>query len=153
MYLYKNKACLIMKYYVDEYKSCFQLSVDNQKNAGQIKLVRSTYLVLILTLVSYINFGQTKPLIIKGKFDNCTVGQIYITFKAGLEETVRDSIKINSDGSFFYKTYQCRIPQSTSLSVPRFVIIDKKGKIVTLDAPRPSDPNNLMRILDRKLSK
>jgi thiol-disulfide isomerase/thioredoxin len=32
-------------------------------------------------------------------------------------------------------------------SVPRFVIIDKKGKIVTLDAPRPSDPNKLMKIL------
>jgi hypothetical protein len=38
-------------------------------------------------------------------------------------------------------------------SVPRFAIIDKKGKIVTLDAPRPSDPNNLMMILDQELSK
>jgi len=89
-----------------------------------MKLMRLIYLLLVLTLVSYINFGQTKPLIIKGKFDNCTVGQIYIAFKTGLEETVRDSIKINSDGSFFYKTYQCQIPQKTSPRNIGFYISD-----------------------------
>ena len=105
-----------MKCYVDKYlKFCLQLSVDNKKSTGHIKLLRSIYLVLVMTLVSYINFGQTKPLILKGKFDNCPVGQIYITFKTGLEETVPDSIKINRDGSFFYKTFKCRVPQSTHL--------------------------------------
>lgn len=114
-----------MKYYVDEYlKYCLQLSVDNQKSTRQIKFLRSIYLVLVLTLVSYINFGQTKPLIIKGKFDSCTAGHIYIAFKTGLEESVCDSIKINSDGSFFYKTYQCRVPQEISLISGAFSIGD-----------------------------
>jgi thiol-disulfide isomerase/thioredoxin len=37
--------------------------------------------------------------------------------------------------------------------IPRFIIIDKLGKIVDANAPRPSDQTKLMEILDRELKK
>lgn len=37
--------------------------------------------------------------------------------------------------------------------LPRFVIIDKKGAIVTLDAPRPSEKKALIAILNKELAK
>lgn len=38
-------------------------------------------------------------------------------------------------------------------SIPRFIIIDKQGKIVNSDAVRPSDPEKLMAILNREINK
>ncbi|RZL39443.1 MAG: TlpA family protein disulfide reductase, partial [Pedobacter sp.] len=38
-------------------------------------------------------------------------------------------------------------------SIPRFIIIDKQGKIVDNDAVRPSEPAKLMAILKREISK
>ncbi|MEP6676317.1 MAG: TlpA disulfide reductase family protein [Ferruginibacter sp.] len=37
--------------------------------------------------------------------------------------------------------------------IPRFAIIDKKGKIVTADAPRPSEKKTIIDILTRELAK
>lgn len=38
-------------------------------------------------------------------------------------------------------------------AIPRFAIIDKKGNIVTIDAPRPSKGKALITILTRELAK
>lgn len=38
-------------------------------------------------------------------------------------------------------------------SIPRFIIIDKQGKIVDSDAVRPSEPEKLMAILNREINK
>ncbi|MEJ5994552.1 TlpA disulfide reductase family protein [Pedobacter sp. Du54] len=46
----------------------------------------------------------------------------------------------------FAKSYQANF-------IPRFIIIDKQGKIVDSDAVRPSEPEKLMAILNREISK
>lgn len=46
----------------------------------------------------------------------------------------------------FAKSYQANF-------IPRFIIIDKKGNIVDSDAVRPSEPEKLMEILNREISK
>ena len=46
----------------------------------------------------------------------------------------------------FAKSYQANF-------IPRFIIIDKQGKIVDSDAVRPSEPEKLMAILNREINK
>jgi thiol-disulfide isomerase/thioredoxin len=38
-------------------------------------------------------------------------------------------------------------------SIPRFVLIDKKGKIVSMDAPRPSNTESLMKLIVSEIKK
>jgi hypothetical protein len=37
-------------------------------------------------------------------------------------------------------------------SIPRFVLIDEEGKIVSVDAPRPSSGEEIRRLIDRVLN-
>lgn len=61
---------------------------------------------------------------------------------ASMEENVvknANFLLLNSEKSAFVRRYQIS-------SIPRFMLIDKNGKIISSDAPRPSDPKlkNLM---------
>lgn len=38
-------------------------------------------------------------------------------------------------------------------SIPRFILIDKEGKIVSFDAPKPSEKEKIERLLDEQISK
>lgn len=40
-----------------------------------------------------------------------------------------------------------------AFEIPRFVIIDKKGKIVSYDAPPPSKESDLVKILEQEIRK
>lgn len=57
-----------------------------------------------------------------------------------------DWLQLEDTNDSFAKSYQANF-------IPRFIIIDKQGKIVDSDAVRPSDPEKLMTILNREISK
>jgi hypothetical protein len=54
--------------------------------------------------------------------------------------------KLNLEGLNFYSNTQLTnsikeiIYDSESLSIPRYILIDENGKILSTNAPRPSDP-------------
>lgn len=55
-------------------------------------------------------------------------------------------LQLEDTDDSFAKSYQASF-------IPRFIIIDKKGNIVDSDAVRPSNPEKLMAILNREISK
>ncbi len=55
-------------------------------------------------------------------------------------------LQLEDTDDSFAKSYQANF-------IPRFIIIDKQGKIVDSDAVRPSEPEKLMAILNREISK
>lgn len=55
-------------------------------------------------------------------------------------------LQLEDTDDSFAKSYQANF-------IPRFIIIDKKGNIVDSDAVRPSEPEKLMAILNREISK
>jgi thiol-disulfide isomerase/thioredoxin len=55
-------------------------------------------------------------------------------------------LQLEDTDDSFAKSYQANF-------IPRFIIIDKQGKIVDSDAVRPSDPEKLMAILNREINK
>ncbi|HTM97146.1 MAG TPA: TlpA disulfide reductase family protein [Pedobacter sp.] len=57
-----------------------------------------------------------------------------------------DWLQLEDTDDSFAKSYQANF-------IPRFIIIDKQGKIVDSDAVRPSDPEKLMTILNREINK
>ncbi|WP_316792145.1 TlpA disulfide reductase family protein [Pedobacter frigoris] len=55
-------------------------------------------------------------------------------------------LQLEDTDDSFAKSYQVR-------TIPRFIIIDKQGRIVDSNAPRPSDPAKLMAILEKEIQK
>ncbi|MGF1924997.1 MAG: TlpA family protein disulfide reductase [Bacteroidia bacterium] len=55
-------------------------------------------------------------------------------------------LQLEDTDDSFAKSYQANF-------IPRFIIVDKKGNIVDSDAPRPSDSEKLIEILNREISK
>ena len=55
-------------------------------------------------------------------------------------------LQLEDTDDSFAKSYQANF-------IPRFIIIDKQGKIVDSDAVRPSEPEKLMSILKREINK
>ncbi len=65
--------------------------------------------------------------------------------KAGKEDSLHDNsfLLLNFDKSLFKKTFKIDI-------IPRYLLIDKNGKMINDNAPRPSDPK-LTLLIDRYL--
>ncbi len=63
-----------------------------------------------------------------------------------IKEDKMDWLQLEDTSDSFAKSYFAN-------SIPRFIIIDKQGKIVDNDAVRPSEPEKLMAILKREISK
>lgn len=57
-----------------------------------------------------------------------------------------DWLQLEDTNDTFAKAYQANF-------IPRFIIIDKEGKIVDSDAVRPSEPEKLTAILNREIAK
>ncbi|RZK23982.1 MAG: TlpA family protein disulfide reductase [Flavobacterium sp.] len=57
-----------------------------------------------------------------------------------------DWLQLEDTDDSFAKSYQANF-------IPRFIVIDKQGKIVDSDAVRPSDAEKLMTILNREINK
>jgi hypothetical protein len=64
--------------------------------------------------------------------------------KALLDNYPYSFLLINSEQSSIKKT-------NNIITLPRYIIINKKGKVVNMDAPRPSDPK-LKPLLDKLIA-
>ena len=78
-----------------------------------------THLLLLLTwlTVSYAaaNPDTSKTLIIQGKLSNCPERMLKITFEDSNGILILDTIKLNGNGEFYYKTDRLTEPQRTRL--------------------------------------
>lgn len=89
---------------------------------------------------------------LKPKYEHKDIVFLYIT-KDISDSVWRDAVKrqeiegihLMGGGNEVFDRYQAD-------AVPKYVLIDKEGKIVTANAPRPSDPDVLTPLLDRLLS-
>jgi thiol-disulfide isomerase/thioredoxin len=59
------------------------------------------------------------------------------------------SIKFYSDN--FWKKYTNKYSEERSYGIPTYLIINKKGEIVNFDAPRPSEKEELYKLLDKEI--
>ena len=73
---------------------------------------------IFLLSLSFSLLSQTHsklpPLIIKGQLDNNIAPTFYISFEDIPGIYIQDTVPINEDGSFFFKTYKCNKPQMLS---------------------------------------
>ena len=59
------------------------------------------------------------------------------------------SIKFYSGN--FWEKYKNKYTEERSYGIPTYLIINKKGKIVDFDAPRPSKTEKLFPLLDKEI--
>ena len=61
-----------------------------------------------------------------------------------VKEREMGGVQLNAEGNeTFMEAYRIK-------GIPRFILLDKKGKIVDADMTRPSDPKTLERLLKLK---
>jgi thiol-disulfide isomerase/thioredoxin len=91
--------------------------------------MKKTSLLLVLAICMINTWAQKnlplrKPLILQGKLEHSPETILYISFNNEHNEPEKDSILLNKDGSFHFKTFKCVIPQRVSIQQRRTQIND-----------------------------
>ncbi|MFC3809676.1 TlpA family protein disulfide reductase [Lacihabitans lacunae] len=93
-----------------------------------------------------LEFSITPPKF-KETLSKYKIKQVYFSIdEDNFEKCKKTTEKLNLEGLNFYSNTQLTnsikeiIYDSESLSIPRYIIIDENGKILSTNAPRPSDP-------------